>query len=571
MKMKGTVKAMVRGGIGLVLFLAVLARPSSMASASVAARDDASDVCRRAGGASGETTTDVDGKDCIVDVDDNYYYSTSSSSAAAITSVFVIGDLHGDAICAVSWVNRTGLIANLLRDEEKNPSSSTSNSAASTPTSFTLPLYERLNDPSKWTWTNDKATLVFMGDYVDKGPTARQTVEFVRDLTLAFPYVTAILGNHEIELLRDRDERIKPAERYSAYSYATVHPGDYHNYIQDRHSNNHVQTNQDKGAISEDAAQTTTTPSTRDLDEKDALVLDLLYAASMEVYSFNAHAAVRNVPSLQLPPTTDDTEYYRQRGIHYAITDIIPPEHRELAIERLTEYQNAYLDTYRSGSLLGSWMESRPIAHLAENINTLFVHGGVSSEVGKLYFANGREGVKRLNAAWYEHSHESKLYDFLRGSGGSNDNDMHLGEAVYDLMTYRGNHPGYADWESHGTYDDDDTDETEVCKNLHDMLQSMDGIDRIAVGHTPDFDIRNYCDGEFLALDSTLGRWIRGSGNEYCPGPEHFANRNGDIEGISPSRTSRNGRYTCEEIKEVCEGQIVRLDSDGSVNILTML
>ena len=433
MKMKGTVKAMVHGGIGLVLFLAALSRPSSMASASVAARDDASgsDVCRRAGGASGETTTDVDGKECIVDVDDNYYYSTSSSSAAAITSVFVIGDLHGDAICAVTWVNRTDLVANLLRDEEKNPSSSTSNSASSTPTSFTLPIYERLNDPSEWTWTNDKATLVFMGDYVDKGPTARQTVEFVRDLTLAFPEVTAILGNHEVELLRDRDERIAPAERYSAYSYATVHPGDYHNYIHDRHSNNHIHTKndgQDKDAISEDAAKTTTTPSTRDLDEKDALVLDLLYAASMEVYSFNAHAAVRNVPSLQLPPTTDDTEYYRQRGIHYAITDIIPPEHRELAIERLTEYQHAYLDTYRSGSLLGSWMESRPIAHLTENIHTLFVHGGVSSEVGKLYFVGGREGVKRLNAAWYEHSHESKLYDFLRGIGGSHDN--HLDEAV---------------------------------------------------------------------------------------------------------------------------------------------
>jgi hypothetical protein len=86
------------------------------------------------------------------------------------------------------------------------------------------------------------------------------------------------------------------------------------------------------------------------------------------------------------------------------------------------------------------------------------------------------------------------------------------------------------------------------------------------VGHTPDDEIRILCDGKFLALDSTLGRWIRGTGNEYCPGPEHFDNR----KGVDVPRTSRNGKYTCDEVKEVCEGQIVRLDSDGSVNILTM-
>jgi hypothetical protein len=92
----------------------------------------------------------------------------------------------------------------------------------------------------------------------------------------------------------------------------------------------------------------------------------------------------------------------------------------------------------------------------------------------------------------------------------------------------------------------------------------MEGIDRIAVGHTPEDDIRIMCDGAFLALDSTLGRWIRGSGNEYCPGPEHFENRKG------VARTSRDGKYSCPEIKGVCEGQIVRLDSNGSVNIITL-
>ena len=53
--------------------------------------------------------------------------------------------------------------------------------------------------PGKWRWTNANMTLVFMGDYVAKGLTARQTVEFVRDLTITFPNgVATILGNHEL-------------------------------------------------------------------------------------------------------------------------------------------------------------------------------------------------------------------------------------------------------------------------------------------------------------------------------------------------------------------------------------
>jgi predicted MPP superfamily phosphohydrolase len=65
-------------------------------------------------------------------------------------------------------------------------------------------VYEKLNNPTEWKWIDDKSTLVFMGDYVDKGPTSKHTVEFVKNLTTAFPTkVTAILGNHELELLRE--------------------------------------------------------------------------------------------------------------------------------------------------------------------------------------------------------------------------------------------------------------------------------------------------------------------------------------------------------------------------------
>jgi hypothetical protein len=469
------------------------------------------------------------------------------------SSVYVIGDIHGDAICAVSWVDRTGLIANLLLPLPLPPdddgdggvgsgsgSGSSSSSSSYPPPAAARPLYERLNDIGEWRWTDPDATIVFMGDYVDKGPTARQTVEFVRNLTIAFPdKVAAILGNHELELLRDRDPRIPPVERYSAYSYATVHPGDYRNYV--------------RGAGGGGAGAAA---GARDLDDKDDLVLDLLYEANMEVYAHRAHSAVRVVPSLPVDANP-------RSGVRYAITDIMPPEHRPLAVERLAEYQDAYLNTFRSGTPLGSWLERRPIVHLDEGVKTMFVHGGVSHDVGREHFAGGREGVDRINSLWWENSSEGRLLDFLRGAGEDDDG---MGDVVYELLTYRGNHPGYANWESHGTFDEDTDDDYEVCGTLHSMLGGMDGIDRIAVGHTPEEEVRVLCDGKFLALDSTLGRWIRGTGNEYCPGPEHFDNR----RGVDVPRTSRNGKYTCDEVKEVCEGQIVRLDSDGSVNILTM-
>jgi hypothetical protein len=439
------------------------------------------------------------------------------------SSVYVIGDIHGDVMCAISWVRRTGLIANLLDESSSNNNDDDDESAD---------VYEKLNNPSEWKWNDDKSTLVFMGDYVDKGPTSKHTVEFVKNLTTAFPTkVTAILGNHELELLRDRDARIFPYQRYSSYTHAVVHPGEYHNYFD----------------------------NVRSLDEQDDIVLDQLYEAVMEVYAFRAHSAVRMVPEL---PTT--TNHHRHYGIQYAITDIIDPKHRELAKERLEEYQDAYLNAFRSGTELGDFLEKRPIVYLAENINTLFVHGGVSHDIGTQYFAKGKEGADILNKVWWEHSHEGKLFDFLDGKGISLDDD--LGHVVYELLTYRGNHPGYAKWETHGEFDDDESDLDEVCATLHDMLSQMQGIDRIAVGHTPEFEIQIRCDGAFLALDSTLGRWIRGTGNEYCPGPEHFERR----QGVDVARTSRDGKYRCADIKRVCEGQIVRLDSDMSVNILTM-
>ena len=70
--------------------------------------------------------------------------------------------------------------------------------------------------------TKDK--LVFLGDYVDKGITSRQVVEYVQKLQETFPeHVVALLGNHELELLRDRspDKSTWGGYNYYQLSYCT--------------------------------------------------------------------------------------------------------------------------------------------------------------------------------------------------------------------------------------------------------------------------------------------------------------------------------------------------------------
>lgn len=109
---------------------------------------------------------------------------------------------------------------------------------------------------------------------------------------------------------------------------------------------------------------TTNKKSRRSLDANDEIVLNLLYEASMEVYSHGAHNAVRFIPTVPAPSNG-------QRAM-YAITDIIPPEYRILSKERLEEYQDAYLNTYRSDSVLGRWLESRPVScYILRDLNTL--------------------------------------------------------------------------------------------------------------------------------------------------------------------------------------------------------
>eukprot|EP00929_Paragymnodinium_shiwhaense_P048266 TRINITY_DN24422_c0_g1_i9.p1 TRINITY_DN24422_c0_g1~~TRINITY_DN24422_c0_g1_i9.p1 ORF type:complete len:176 (+),score=18.32 TRINITY_DN24422_c0_g1_i9:86-613(+) len=119
---------------------------------------------------------------------------------------FIIGDLHGDLQCAKQWVSSTGLV-----------------------------------DLDTMSWTGSKTqALVFMGDYIDKGPYGRQVMEFVRNLTDTFPRNTvALLGNHDLYFLSDSVLKEGAAPLMGVpvrdFSYAFTHPEEYLNWIPVRH------------------------------------------------------------------------------------------------------------------------------------------------------------------------------------------------------------------------------------------------------------------------------------------------------------------------------------------------
>ena len=400
---------------------------------------------------------------CLADtVDDQKCGQTSAARKEKESAVYVIGDLHGDEYCARYWVKKTGLI-----------------------------------DDSSRRWVDPSRKLVFLGDYVDKGPTSKQTVEFVKSLTEDFPdNVVALMGNHEFELLLDRDARNRDSWNgllFHQLSYASVHPQEYLNFLGP--------------------------------DEVDPIidpqVVDALYNASIEVYGSYQHRDYA---------FASPGDYSGKH--HRSILQLVRNDLREQVQERLTLYQQRYLDAFRTGTELGTWLEQRPV--IAQSNDTIFVHGGISHVALSMLLA--RHGVQGTNQLLAVNAKEGKLYEFIRHT--------REGRAIYDLLVYRGNHQDSA------------------CSELYHLLRPIAGATRLAVGHTPGNKVRIQCTaskdggnsyGIFLALDSSLSRWFRNSGNEYCPG---------DVR-----KVSSNGRYECQKKQDECEGQIIKIEN-GLVDII---
>ncbi len=216
--------------------------------------------------------------------------------------VWAVGDLHADAQCARAWIEHTGLVHNL--DQQ----------------------------PQHWRWADPRASLVLMGDYIDKGPHAKETLAFVSSLSERFgdERVVALMGNHELNLLVDRNR--PPGNRYMDHVFAVAHPESLVAWLPQRSPN-----------------------STR--------ALGLLLDAVRGVYERNEHMQYRMNP--ELGPSS--------------ILSLIAAEEVELVRAELAQWQAAYLEGVGPTTPLGRWIQGRPLA--ARLAGTVFVHGGVPTGV----------------------------------------------------------------------------------------------------------------------------------------------------------------------------------------------
>lgn len=427
---------------------------------------------------------------------DNTVVFSQQSSSRIIpirNSTYIIGDLHGDVECARYWVEQTGLVIEVVTAVETTNNNNNSSSSG-----------------SKREWADPTSVLVFMGDYIDKGPTSRQTLEYVKGLTEEFPKnVIALLGNHEMELLLDaEDSSSSSTTRWNGYAYhnliyASVHPLEYLNYLH---------------------------PSDR--EEDDNLVIDALYDAALRIYGSADPQLYNSVFILPDSSTTNDstgssnpttTTTTPSSIVHH----IQPKSIRPLVTQRLKLYQQRYIEQFHHQAPLGIWLRSRPILHLTHD-GTLLVHGGIPLQLARVMLSKGLVDIMDINRQWVQQQNNTNLYSFIT--------ETWIGQAIYTMVTYRGNHY------------------YKSCSQYQQLFQSMEGVVRLGVGHTPQTTVRMRCHRTFLALDSALGRWIRASGNEYCRGNETYT----------------YGNFICPKINPICQGQIVRINGDDqSVHILT--
>ena len=367
--------------------------------------------------------------------------SSQAPSKVEINTIWGVGDLHGDVICARHWIELTQAINGNISD---------------------------ITTSDSWTWADDSVQIVFVGDYVDKGPTGKQVVELVMALETRFPTrVTALLGNHELELLLDRDQK-GPRNYYYELTWSGVHPLEYLNWLE---------------------------PS--EITEDTHIALSHIHETLLhEVYGKNKFRSM----SLS------------SDGPNSIVNSMQPASIRPLVSRELKRLQQTYVAGISDKTEIGKWLQKRPVTHAVAD--SIFLHGGINPRLTDRLLPD-LKAFEYLNEQFLSHSSEELLPNFIRTT---------YGRAVYDLVTYRGNHKSCP----------------EVRGVAHDL-----GVERIILGHTPSDNVKVSCRNTLLAIDSALGRWIRKMGNFFCVGVE--------------DERSSNGQFVCEKVDDVCSGQVMKL------------
>ena len=274
--------------------------------------------------------------------------SWNPSNFAKTEEMFIIGDLHADIHCAKQWVYRSNMV-----------------------------------DLSSWKWIGaDNAALVFMGDYVDRGPFGRQVLEFVRNLTVSFPQkVVAMMGNHDLYTLADamlpEGATLFMGAAVKDFSYAFVHPEEYLNWIPD---------------AEKDDART---------------LMPSFFAALQQVYAQNYESAVmlkgqRSNTILDWPPFRFNhslSSRFQEQLLHW----------QSLAVTGL------------KNTKLTDWLAARPVVVVLGGV--LLVHGGLPSSLGLQRIHELREAGAAVKVEDFFSSGRQQLLD-----------DMH------EVVTYRGFH-----------------------------------------------------------------------------------------------------------------------------------
>ncbi|OLP95710.1 Uncharacterized protein AK812_SmicGene22111 [Symbiodinium microadriaticum] len=222
-----------------------------------------------------------------------------------IEEAWIIGDLHGDIQCAEQWVRRTGLV-----------------------------------DLDTWMWQGrERTALIFMGDYVDRGPEGLQVLSFVRNLTWSFPKnVLALIGNHDLYFLADSVLPDGAATLMGVpvrdFTFSFIHPEEYLNWVP------------------ESAVQA----------EDTSEILPSLLLALQQVYQMRAERQVMMV------------EGPGQRSLFgwppFVGNDML----RQRTTQRLSQWQQHLAEGLHSSGL-AEWLLERPA--MAVVAGTLFVHGGL--------------------------------------------------------------------------------------------------------------------------------------------------------------------------------------------------